>query len=484
MNVKSSLKINFLMNIVLTMSSFIFPLVTFPYISRVLSPVGIGKISLATSVVTYFSMFAQLGIPTYGIRVCAQARNNKEELSRTVQEILIINLITCTISYLAFFVALIYVPKMAEEKTLYVISAITILFNTIGMEWLYKGLEQYSYITIRSIVAKIVSVIAMFALVHSENDYVIYGGITVFAASAANIFNLIHARHYVDFRAVGKYNLGRHLKPIGIFFAMSCATTIYVNLDTVMIGWLKTDAEVGYYNVAIKIRTLLLSVVTSLGAVLLPRASYYIKAGMVDEFRRINAKAMNLTLLIAAPVTVYFILFAEEGILFLSGASYIDSILPMQIIMPTVIFAGVSNITGLEVLVPMGKEKYVLISEIFGAVLDFGINAIMIPRYGCIGAAIGTTLAEIVVLLVQIIFIRDMAAFFMSKISGKNILLGTFFAVISTMWMKKLCFGSFTKLLVSATVFFAIYIIVMIILKENIAFECIGILKNKMRRKE
>ena len=134
MNVKSSLKINFLMNIVLTMSSFIFPLVTFPYISRVLSPVGIGKISLATSVVTYFSMFAQLGIPTYGIRVCAQARDNKEELSRTVQEILIINLITCTISYLAFFVALIYVPKMAEEKTLYVISAITILFNTIGME--------------------------------------------------------------------------------------------------------------------------------------------------------------------------------------------------------------------------------------------------------------------------------------------------------------------------------------------------------------
>lgn len=217
MNVKSSLKINFLMNIVLTMSSFIFPLVTFPYISRVLSPVGIGKISLATSVVTYFSMFAQLGIPTYGIRVCAQARDNKEELSRTVQEILIINLITCTISYLAFFVALIYVPKMAEEKTLYVISAITILFNTIGMEWLYKGLEQYSYITIRSIVAKIVSVIAMFALVHSENDYVIYGGITVFAASAANIFNLIHARHYVDFRAFGKYNLGRHLKPIGIF---------------------------------------------------------------------------------------------------------------------------------------------------------------------------------------------------------------------------------------------------------------------------
>ena len=403
---KKSLKVNFMMNIILTMSSFIFPLITFPYVSRILLPTGTGKVSFATSVVSYFSMFAQLGIPTYGIRACAKVRENRENLTRTVHELIVINLIMSCISYFALFIALAYVPRLHSDRNLLILVSSTIILTTIGMEWLYKGLEQYSYITIRSIVAKIVSVIAMFALVHSENDYVIYGGITVFAASAANIFNLIHARHYVDFRAVGKYNLGRHLKPIGIFFAMSCATTIYVNLDTVMIGWLKTDAEVGYYNVAIKIRTLLLSVVTSLGAVLLPRASYYIKAGMLDEFKRINAKTMNFTLLIAVPVTVYFILFAEEGILFLSGASYMDSILPMQIIMPTVIFAGVSNITGLEILVPMGKEKYVLISEIFGAVLDFGINAIMIPRYGCIGAAIGTTLAEIVVLLVQIIFIR------------------------------------------------------------------------------
>ena len=185
---KKSIKLNFVMNIILTMSSFIFPLITFPYVSRVLLPVGTGKVSMATSVITYFSMFAQLGIPTYGIRACAKVRDNREKLSKVAQELLIINIIMSMISYMVLIILLFYVPKFRCEKELYVILSFNIILTSIGMEWLYKALEQYTYITVRSVIFKFIALIFMFFLVHKQTDYVIYGGITIFAASASNIF--------------------------------------------------------------------------------------------------------------------------------------------------------------------------------------------------------------------------------------------------------------------------------------------------------
>ena len=146
-----SLKLNFFMNVMLTMSSFIFPLITFPYVSRILLPVGTGKVSFATSIVTYFSMFAQLGIPTYGIRVCATVRDDRKKLSKVAQELLIINLVMCILSYAVLFIAIFTVPRLKEEKNLYIILSFTIMLTSIGMEWLYKALEQYTYITMRSV---------------------------------------------------------------------------------------------------------------------------------------------------------------------------------------------------------------------------------------------------------------------------------------------------------------------------------------------
>ena len=251
---KKSLKINFIMNIILTMSSFIFPLITFPYVSRILLPIGTGKVSLATSIITYFSMFAQLGIPTYGIRACAKVRDNREELSKVAQELLLINIIMSVISYIILFILLLFVPKFRCEKTLYVILSFTIILTAIGMEWLYKALEQYTYITVRSVIFKCIALIAMFLLIHKQEDYVVYGAITIFAASASNVLNLINVHKYIDLKPIRNYNFKRHLKPVLIFFAMSCATTIYTNLDTVMLGFMTTDTEVGYYNAAVKIK--------------------------------------------------------------------------------------------------------------------------------------------------------------------------------------------------------------------------------------
>ncbi len=468
---KKSLKFNFIMNAILTMSQFIFPLITFPYISRILLPVGTGKVSFATSVISYFAMFAQLGIPTYGIRACAQVRDDQEKLTRTVHELFFINLVMSVIAYVALFGTIAFVPRIRQDKELFLIVGLTILFNTIGMEWLYKALEQYTYITVRSILFKFIALLAMFALVHEQKDYVLYGGISILAASASNIFNFFHMHKYVSLKPIGSYNFRQHFKAVVIFFAMSCATTIYTNLDTVMLGFMTSDADVGYYNAAVKIKGILVSIVTSLGVVLLPRASYYVEHHLMDEFYRITQKAINFVFLIATPMMIYFMLFAKEGIFFLSGTSYEASIVPMQIIMPTLLFIGLTNIMGIQMLIPLGREKIVLYSEIAGAVVDLILNALLIPNMASVGAAIGTLAAEAVVLIIQYAALREEVSCAYKEVKYGTILLATVFATIGSIWVKKISFGNFITLMISAILFFAIYSIVLLLRKEPLTNE-------------
>ena len=481
---KTSIKKNFIMNALLTMSSFIFPLITFPYVSRILSPEGTGKVSFATSVIAYFALFAQLGIPTYGIRVCAKVRDDKVELSRTVQEIFVINVGMTAITYIAFGIALGCVPRLQAERLLFLIMSTTLLFNTIGMDWLYRGLEKYTYITLRSILFKFIALLAMFALIHQKSDYVIYGGISIFAASASNICNLVNVHRYIHLKPVGDYNFRRHLGPIMIFFAMSCATTIYTNLDTVMLGFIKTDADVGYYNAAVKIKGVLLGIVTSLGTVLLPRASYYIEHHEMEEFRRITKKAINFVFLIAVPLTVYFILYAKEGILFLSGDAYISAVVPMQIIMPTILFIGLTNIMGIQMLVPLGREKVVLYSEIAGAIVDLILNAILIPQLASAGAAIGTLVAEGVVWIVQFIALRKEVIPAYRNVRYGAVILATFVGVVSSSWVKMLGMGNFVTLIFSAVLFFGGYGVILTVLKETLVWEIESQVLKKLTKKK
>lgn len=476
-----SLKLNFMMNAILMMSSFLFPLITFPYVSRVLLPIGTGKVSFASSLISYFNMVAQLGIPIYGIRTCAKIRDCREELTRTAHELLMINLGMSALSYIFLAIALITIPRLQNDRPLYVIISLTIIFSAIGMEWIYKALEQYTYITIRSVIFKFVALIAMFVLVQEQSDYVLYGAITIVAASASNIFNFIHVRKYIDLKPVGNYNLRRHLKPIVIFFAMTCATTVYTNLDMVMLGFMKTDADVGYYNAAIKIKTILVSIVTSLGVVLLPRASYYIEQHQKEEFWRIARKALEFVFMISLPMTVYFILFARNGIYFLSGAAYEESILPMQIIIPTLILIGITNILGMQILVPTGKENIVLYSEISGAVVDLVLNAVLIPKFAAIGAAVGTLTAEVVVFVVQFIYLKKDVSGIFKKIHYGKFLTGILAGALGSLWMKNIEMGHFAILFITTVVFFGLYGVVLFVLGEEMIREAIEQLINKIK---
>lgn len=402
-----SVQHNFIMKSMMTAANVIVPLIIYPYICRILNPAGVGAVSFAQSIIYYFQIFALLGVPTYGIRACARVRDDKEELSRTVHEILFINLITGIISYAALFICMAVVPQIRNEKALFLVASLSIICSIISCEWLYSGLEKYDFMAIASLSFKILMIIATFLFIKNENDYVIYAGVYVLGTTGWGIVTFLNLKKVIYIKNLGSYDFKRHLKPVGIFFAMAIATTIYTQMDSVMIGFIKGTIENGYYDAAVKAKMAVVSCLSSLGAVLLPRSAYYLEKGEKDEFLSISSKALKLISIASVSICVCLVLLAEPIIMLLSGKQFVNSIIPMKIIMPSIIFIGITNITGIQMMIPLGREKQVLYSEIVGAVINLIVNALLIPKLGASGAAIGTVAAEFAVFIVQIISIRD-----------------------------------------------------------------------------
>ena len=244
-----------------------FPLITVPYVSRVLSTYGTGAVAFAQSVVTYFSLVALLGISSYGVKACAQVRDDAAELSQTVKELLIILTCSTTLVFAVYLLCIFLVPKMYVQKELFLLFGVAL--------WLYQALEQYEYITIRNVAIKMFCIVLMFVLIREQKDYVMYGAIVVLAGYGSNIFNIIRIRKMVDLRIHTRIDIFRHFKPMLMFFIATVTSGMYVQADLVMLGFLGTTNMVGIYQLVIKIKGTFLTAVNSVGNVMLPRLSYY-----------------------------------------------------------------------------------------------------------------------------------------------------------------------------------------------------------------
>ena len=467
-----SVKHNYIIKTLTIASAVLVPLISYPYVSRVIGPSGIGKVNFANSIVYYFLIIAQLGIPTYGVRTIAKVRDNKEELARTSREILILNAVMCAIALILLAASVAAVPQLRQEKTLMFYFSFMIVLNTMSCEWLYYGLEQYDFLGLSTIFVRILSAILMLTLIKKESDYTLYGLFYVICMSGYGIINIINVPRLIGRRPEGKYDIKRHLKPVGIFFAMAIATTIYTQMDSAMLGFISGTTENGYYDAAVKVKTVLVAAVTTLGGVLLPRVSNYLEKGEKKRFYETSAKALNFVVELSLPCTVFFILFARGTIMFLSGSEFENAVLPMKLIMPSVILVGITGITGIQMMVPLGYEKTVLRSEIAGAAVNLIINALLIPQMGASGAAIGTVAAEAAVLIVQFTAIRDCLKDLLKGVSWIKIILSTALASAASLW----CENVFLALIV----FFTVYLAALIVTKETLARELMTELKDKI----
>lgn len=400
----ASLKRNIVLNYINTLASIVFPIITFPYASRILLPNGIGLVNFQNSVISYVTLFTSLGIPLYAVREVARCRDNVALRNKTTVEIAILSLVLCVVGYVAVFILGEFVPRLHHDLALFYILSLSIVFTALGVEWFYKAIEDFKFITIKGLVIRALFVIALFVFVKSKHDILIYGLVVVGSTVGNNIVNFFHLRKYVKLDLIPwkELDIKRHVAPALHIFVLNLIISLYVQLNAVMLGFMDSDAAVGLFTAGSKISNIILAIVTSMGAVMLPRCSHLIETHQLDKFKGLIGKSYHFTIAVSLPLTAGLMLLARPVTLVFCGSDFVGAVLVVIITAPVIVFISLTNLLGIQILYPMGKENLVIISTLGAAIVNIVLNIFLIPRLAAVGTAISTFVAELVVLLLQV----------------------------------------------------------------------------------
>lgn len=467
-----------------TVSGFLFPMITFPYVSRVIMAEGIGQVQFYISIINYVVLLTSLGIPLYAIREIARVRDCILVLSRTTVEIILLNLILNILGYAAIFIMCFTVDEVMQNIPLFLLLSTSIVLTTIGCPWFFSGIEDFKYITLRGLAVRIVSIVFLFLFVRDKSDLMVYALYNVLATVGTNVLNFIRLRKYIRLNTFSFEDLKiwRHLKPAFAIFVLNLVTSIYVNLDKVMVGFLKDNESVGYYTAATTISHIFLTVVTSLGVVLLPRLSNLVKQGDMDSFNRIAKKSYNFIVTMSFPICGGLIVLAPSLIRIFSGEGFTPAIFTLQIISPIIITIGISNLIGLQILYPLGKIKIVTISTLVGAIVNFLLNIVLIPSLAQNGAAIATVIAEASVTFTQIIIARKFIPF---RIIDKQVLYclkTTMIMIILCLFFVNIGYSDVINLVFVPIIGAIFYGLIMVLIKNEVALETLQLIAGKIKR--
>lgn len=384
--------------------NILFPLITSVYVARVLLPSGTGRVAYAQNVVTYFTLLASLGLPTYGTREIARNLSSEEKYNETFFELISINTISTTICAIAYYTLCFTIPSFSNDLQLYLIAGLAIVLNYFNIDWLYQGREEYKYIAIRGFLIKALSVALLFLVVKEQSDYVAYAGIYCLVLGGNNLVNCIGLKRRVHFTK-RKLNLRRHLKPIIILFATTVAIELYTMLDTTMLGIICSDQVVGYYSYAMKTTKIIITVLTAATTVLLPRLSstYHVSR---ERYKSLANKGIAFLFSVSIPISAYMYFNAYDIVVFLYGNHYENAVETLKILALLIPFISFSTYLGAQILCSANCEKDMLIAVSIGAITNILMNAVLIPRFYQNGAAIASVASEFIVMLCDAYFVK------------------------------------------------------------------------------
>ncbi|PWL58749.1 MAG: flippase [Bacteroidales bacterium] len=480
----ASVKKNIILNGVNTVTGILFPVITFPYAARVLLPEGIGAVNFLNSIISYIVLLTSLGIPLYAVKEVAKYHDDKFNRDKVTVEIIILSTILCLFGYIAVWLLAEYVPQIHQQSALFYILSLTIVFTSLGVNWFYQGIEDFKFITIRAIIIRTLAAAALFLFVKDASDLLIYGMITVGSTVGNNFINFIHLRKHISLKHLEFKQLHflRHLKPSLHVFILNLIISLYIQLNSIMLGFMAGDDTVGYFTAGTKISHIGLTLIGSLGTVLLPRCSHLLKIGDKTAFGSIINKSLNLTLALSLPITAGFMLLASQITLVFCGDEYQPAVIVLILNAPVVIFISLTNLMGIQILYPMDKINIVIFSVTVGAVLNFIFNLIFIPAYAATGAAIATLIAEFGVLVVQVMFGREyypfsiLSIFNIKYITATIIMSITVFIVIVILksGIQQLIFGTLTGIMS--------YTLSLYYMKDSLMLELTNLLRKKIIR--
>ncbi len=398
---KRSIGINLIFNVIKSVLTVLFPLITIPYISKVLTQDSIGEYGFSTSIINYFLLISALGIKTFAIREAGKYRNDKKKFDEFVSNMFSLNVFFTVVAYVLLAVSFFVFAKFRLYNKAILIASFAIVFNTVGVEWIFNIFEDFAYITYRSVFVQLVSLAAMFAFVRSESDAYIYMAISVVANGGANIFNWFYARRYCHIRLVFKRAVFDDIVPISLIFFNTLATIIYVNSDLTMLGWMAGTKETGVYTVATKMYNTVKAVLNGIVPVFFARLSLQF-ADSKEDYRRTFASAVDVLTCITIPMAIGVFFYGREIVLMLSTEEYLGAVSGMCLLFVSIFFATMGNLYGTGSVLLAGKEMHMVIATAIGAVLNLCVNYMLIPIYGSMGAAIGTLATEVVVCVILV----------------------------------------------------------------------------------
>ncbi len=458
---------NTVYSVIKSAAAILFPLISFPYASRVLLTEGVGKINFGNSVISYFSLIATLGISTYAIRECARVRHDRNALSETASQLYSINLLTTLVSYVLLALTLVVVDRLDEYRLLIIVQSSIIMFTTLGADWLNAAMEDFKFVTLRTVLFQVLALAGMFLFVHSPDDYMIYAVINVVSASGANIVNIFYRRRYCKIGITKTLNLKRHLPSILLMFSLLLSQTVYINSDVTIIGFFRGDHEVGLYSTAVKIYTIVNTMVASVATVLMPKLSYQYARQDYKEINSLLRYGLGFIVTLGLPCLVGINALCGEIIHVLAGDAYMEAVPALHILTISLAASFAGGFVGNLILIPSSREGICLRTSLVSAGVNLALNVILIPLVGFVAAAATTAIAEITSFVIAVRYVEPQI-----KLGNlKSILLapviGCVLIVVAVIAVRCLVQTILLRVIISVAVSVIVYAATLLLMKQE-----------------
>lgn len=403
------LKKNIVYSSILTTSLYIFQFITYPYVSRVLGVTNIGICNFAQSVVIFASLFSTFGIINLGVREIAAAKGDKEKLNRTFSGIFQINLLLTLAAIILYIAAIEILPQLTPYRKLLYIGIFQILFNTLTMEWLFKGLEDFKYITMRTIWVRIAYVIAIFIFIQNKDDYYLYFIITVGLYVLNGLINSIYSHKLVKFTWQPTIDIfKKYATPILFLGSQALLQTLYTSFNVVYLGFVSNDDQVGYYTTATKIQNIILALYTSFTLVMMPRISAMLADNNMSDVKEMINKSLSILYAFAFPTIILSEIFAPEIISIIAGKGYEQAIPLLRIAMPLILIIGIEQILIVQLLMPLRADKMVFTNSLIGGLVGLIFNILLVGWLQSIGSVLVWFISEFAVFSSAYYFVRKL----------------------------------------------------------------------------
>lgn len=472
---------NYLYNLSYQILVLIVPLITTPYVSRVLGAKGVGTFSYTNSIVQYFILFGCIGLNLYGQREIAYVQHEKEKSDKVFWELVILRIITVSISLFAFYFTL---ASHGKYSSIFFIMCLDILASMIDISWFFQGIEDFKKIVVRNFIIKIVGVVLIFLFVKSSDDLLLY----VICHSATLFLGNLSMWAYIP-KLVGKVKvreleIKKHIRPTIVLFLPQIATSVYTVLDKTMIGFLTgVEEEVAYYEQGQKIVKIVMALVTSLGTVMMPRVANLFKQNEMEKVKNYLSKSFRFVFFLSFPMTFGLMAVSCNIVPWFFGSGY-DKVIPnMMVISPILVMISLSNIIGMQYLLAIGRHRDFTISLVAGCVINFSFNLLLIPFFLSIGAAVATVIAETSVTGVQVFFTRKDFKFGEIISSNKHYIISSLIMFVPTYLLAKYLPASIINTFICVAVGCLIYVGLLFVLKDKTLFEAVEKIKGKLVKK-